>query len=55
MAKQITQDPDKKYSILIHNLDKRIYDAVVKMSSEERRSIGKQAELLLAKQLKIKL
>lgn len=55
MAKQTAPTESRKYSILIHNLDKRIYDAVVKMSVEERRSIGKQAELLLAKQLKIKL
>jgi hypothetical protein len=49
------QDEPVKRSILIHNLDERVYQAVVEMSKKERRSIGKQAELLLAEKLKIKL
>jgi len=35
--------------ILIHGVDEKVYKAVIRMASEEKRSVGKQAEYMLAK------
>lgn len=35
--------------ILIHGMDAKVYDAVVKMAAQDKRSVGKQAEWMLYK------
>lgn len=41
----------KKLQMLIHDMDESVYNAVVKLAEEEKRSVGKQAEYMLAKYL----
>lgn len=41
----------KKLQILIHDVDESVYNGVIRLAEEEKRSVGKQAEYMLAKYL----
>jgi hypothetical protein len=40
---------NKEYRIVIAGMDKKVYDKVKKLADENCRTIGKQAEYMLAK------
>lgn len=35
--------------LLIHQIDEKVYNAVVQLATKEKRSLGKQAEYMLSK------
>lgn len=47
-------DKSKEFRIVIPDIEKRIYDKVKKLSAEQKRSIGKQAEMMLSELIEIK-
>jgi hypothetical protein len=45
---------NKELRIVIADMERRVYDKVKKMAVEQKRTIGKQAEMMLAELIEIK-
>lgn len=43
--------PKKKLQVLIHDIDENVYNALIKLAEDEKRSVGKQAEYMISKQI----